>query len=141
MDLQELKLGYTMGDNYSANLDLILGEISGSPLVELQGFKANQPTLTISLEKTAADQSASAAITGSLEFGATSLTLDCEADTDGVWSFNATAADIKLSGLLQQIASAAKLALQPLPGEFDALDIKQARFSFNSEQQVDIAGQ
>jgi len=142
MDLQALTLGYQLAPASTARLSVVLGEVSGAPLIELQGFKASQPELTLTLEKTTAEAPlAKAAITGGLAFAGSTLALACEAGTDGQWAFQAVASDIKLGGLVQQIATAAQLSLQALPGEFTALDIKQARFSFNQERQVDIEGQ
>ncbi len=140
MDLLKLSLSYQDAGASEAKMMVELGPPAAATPIIFQGMQLSQPSFTLILDKTGTNTITQANFSSALKFGLLNLSLSGTAASDAKWSFTANIGSLSLKDMLSSMASAVSVSVPVLPAPFENFTLNKAFLSFNSDNQINLAG-
>ncbi|MFN7115743.1 MAG: hypothetical protein ACK4TA_03035 [Saprospiraceae bacterium] len=143
LDLTEVQMQFYPKENNRLVLAATLRVPSRNALIEYNGFKIEQPTLTFKLNRsggTTPVTSASAELAGTFQLGTLNFTLAAAANSQREWRFVGVLNELKVADLVRNIASYLNITMPPLPGTMENFKIQQASLALNSDRSLRFKG-
>lgn len=143
VDLTEIQMQFYPQEKNRLALAATLAVPSRNTLVEYNGFKIEQPKLTVKLARTggtAPVTTGTAELAGKFQLGVLNFDLAATANTQRQWSFVGVLNELKVSDLVRSISSYLNLTMPPLPSTIENFKVQQASMALNSDRSLRFKG-
>ncbi len=143
LNLTQIQLQFYPQEDNRLVLAATLAQSSGDNLVDYNGFKIQQPSLTFSLARTGGttpSTMAAASLDGNLQLGVLNFDLAATANTNREWAFTGTMNELKVIDLVRNIGTHLSVTMPPMPSPVENFTIQQVSLSLSSDRSARFKG-